>query len=496
MEEKKVVVELERYLWPDQIKERRKKRIRKIVKNTLATILISLVAALSIYGGYNLINNPRVKTTSDELKFQAIIDILEDNWYFGKNFENLNQAIYDQALNSVSTFEIDPHTSYMNAEEAAKFNEQLSGTFVGIGVQFYDLDGNFVVDKVFKSSPAEKSGMLAGDIIVKVDGQDVTGLTSTELATLVKGEQGSDVKIEVIRGIDNIEFTINRQPIANSVHGYELADIGVVEMDSFALTSPTELEAYFKEFKEDGINDLIIDLRNNGGGYLDVTVDIVSMLLGPDKIVLQKLDKEGNIEEIKTKRSDIYEFDNIVVLINEYTASASEVLTAALANYLDIEVVGVNSYGKGTMQTSIGFADGSSLKYTIGEWLTPSGDKINQIGIKPDVEVELDRAITIDLPTKFEGSYKVDSVGYPVEVMQVYLEFLGYNPGRSDGYFSQQTLDAYLAYQADRNFLITEELDFDNIKTLVSECSKTWSLERETRDTQLLEGVEILNGRT
>lgn len=492
-ENKKVVVKLERHLWPDEIKEKKKKKRRQI-------LLVSGVVALFISGiligsQISAMSGSITGNSSEFGKLNTIYEILNNRWYFGKEYTDLPVSLIDDAITGMVENPYDPHTNYMDAQTALSFTNSLSGSFVGIGVQFYDLDGSFIIEKVFKDSPAEKAGVEPGDIIVKVDGNSVEGFSSKELADVVKGEAGSDVTIEFLRGTETITLRITRNKVLNSVFGYMVGDIGVIEMDSFASTSAVEWEAYLKEFEANGIKNLLIDLRNNGGGYLDTTLDIASMLLGPDQVVLQQEDKAGKITPYKTSNRKTYTFDEIVILVNENTASAAEVLTAAIKETIGASVVGVNTYGKGTVQTSIPFSDGSMLKYTIAQWLTPNGNEINNQGIAPDFVVELAPALYVSLPKEFDTVYTYNMVGEPVAVMQKYLDFLGFRVDRTDGYFSEVTLQAYHAYQNQYGIAYSDQLTYDQLLGMFSTVSRYWHENEATLDTQMQKALEVFNGK-
>ncbi|MGL5540292.1 MAG: S41 family peptidase [Erysipelotrichaceae bacterium] len=489
MEEQKktVVYKLERHLWPDEVAAKKKRRRKQI-------FLIAGAAVLFLSGillGSNLGPGPAQSTFG---KLDAIHEILKERWYFGKDFEDLDQKLIDFGINGMVEGGGDIHTSYMDAQTAQQFTSSLSGSFVGIGVQFYDLDGSFIIEKVFKDSPAEQNEVIAGDIIETVNGTSVQGLTSSELAAMVKGESGTDVIIGFRRGKELLTKTITRSPVLSSVYGYTENGVGIIEMNQFASTSAKEMKAYLEEFKQAGVNKLILDLRDNGGGYLETCVDIASMLLGPNKVVFEQHVKDGNVTEYTTKKSDVYSFEDFVILVNENSASASEVLTAALAEHLDVTIIGTNTYGKGTMQTSIPFADGSMLKYTIAEWRAPGGKVINGVGIAPNIEVRLDDAMYTFMPAEFEDLYDVDQVGEPVAIMQTYLNFLGYSVDRMDGYYSSQTAQAYLQYRKDNNLSQTTRLSYPELRELFSTVSRYWHFNKDQLDLQRIKAYEVLNG--
>lgn len=491
-ENKKVVYKLERHLWPDEIKVKKMKRQKKTLTiiGIVGIFLTGVILGSTILGG-----NITSSGSSRFDKLQAVYDILNTRWYFGKEYDHLSQSLIDDAIYGMVENPYDPHTSYLDVETAMSFTSSLSGSFVGIGVQFYDYDGSFIIEKVFKNSPAEASGVEPGDIIIEVDGESVIGYTSKELADVVKGEAGTIVNVVFLRGSERVEKEITRNKVLNSVYGYISNDIGIIEMDSFAASSAQEIEVYFKEFKAQNITKLMIDLRDNGGGYLETTLDIAGMLMGENEVVLQQEDRSGKITPYYSSRKNIYEFDDIVILVNENTASASEVLTAALKETMDITVIGVQTYGKGTVQTSLPFSDGSMLKYTIAQWLTPNGVEINNKGITPDILVSLDPALYTSFVESFEGVFKVDSVGEPVVLLQKYLNFLGFTVDRFDGYFSEVTKVAYHQYLVSVNETVKDELSYDDLRAVFSRVSRYWHENKTTLDLQKVRALEVLNGK-
>ena len=233
----------------------------------------------------------------------------------------------------------------------------------------------------------------------------------------------------------------------------------------------------------------MIDLRDNGGGYLTSVVDIASYFLPKGSIVLQEQDKDKNIIEDRTN-SDIepYEYDQIEVLINQDTASAAEVLALALKETLNATIIGDVSYGKGTVQTTIPFSDGSMLKYTKAIWLSPNGNSINNVGITPDILVETEEALLTAAPQDFEA-VSVDSVSTACQVMQIYLDYLGYDIDRQDGYFSTQTLQAMRQFESDYGLEAQDELDDELLTVILSKVIYVSRVD-ESKDIQKIRALE------
>ena len=246
-----------------------------------------------------------------------------------------------------------------------------------------------------KDSPAQKAGIQPGDLILSVDGEEYTGDDLTVISTKIKGEAGSTVKLQVLRDNQKIDFEIKRENIVvNPVEGEVLSDnIGYIEFTSFDETTADDFKAKFEELNKQGIKSLIIDLRNNGGGIVDQALQIADYVADKDSVLLYEVDK-NNKETVKKAKTDPIINMPIIILTNENTASASEILAGALKDLGKAKTVGTTTYGKGVIQQILKLSDGSGLKVTIEEYQTPNRSKIHKIGIAPDEEVKLPDSVT------------------------------------------------------------------------------------------------------
>jgi len=490
--EKKVIrYRLEKHKWPDEIQAEKDHRLKIAI-----VICICIACFLSGFMMNGVMNQSGVASSDEYDKWKQIYDVMANNWYFGKDVEDLRNTLLTNSIDGMTTNDLDPHTMYMEPEVFENFTSSLQGNFVGIGIQYYAQDTDtFVVDRVFKGSGAEAGGMLKGDIISKVDGIDVSTKTLDEISAMIKGEEGTKVKITVIRENAEKELTITRAIVNDSVYGYDKNGVGILEINSFAETSGDEVGKYLAEFKQKNIKKLIIDLRGNGGGYVNAALQIASYLIDQGGVVLQEQNKNGEIkQQYSFDDYPRYKFDKIVILINDETASASEVLTSCLKEQVkNVVTVGVNSYGKGTVQMPITFEDGSSFKYTIAEWLTPKGEHINNKGIKPDYEIALDPAIETGVPTMEEGEfYSADTVSIFAKPVQIYLKFLGYPVDRQDEYFSVKSSDALRAYQKEHKLNANGQINEESVQSLLSSCSLKWHDEQDKLDTQMIKAMELM----
>lgn len=494
MEDNKNYIRVERHKWPDEI-EAEKKRTRKRFLIILCCILCFATGfGLSTFTNINISGITNASQNTNSEKFNEIYEIMQNDWYFGKDIENLNEFLLDNAINGLTSNDYDAHTNYLTSDSADRFIQKLEGSMVGIGVQYRYIGEQAMITRVYMNSPAEKVGLQIGDSFKKVNGISVEGKTLEEIADLVKGEEGTVVTVIIERNNEELSFDITRETINYTSYGYIRDDVGILELSSFSERTHEEVEAYFKQFKDAGIDDMIIDMRNNTGGYLNTVIKIASMLMDEGKIVIQEKNRDGKIKELKTTGGTQYKFASIVLLVNENTASASEALAACLKEQIDAKIVGAQTYGKGTEQISKIFSDGTYLKYTVAEWLTPSGKSINLKGIAPDVEVQNADAISYAFAPE-DTKNKVDSVGANVKFAQMYLAFLGYTIDRKDGYFSNATLAALNQYEKDNGLSINGVINKDVLTAMYEKCVQEYTLNIEKYDIQLAKAIEVSHGK-
>lgn len=370
---------------------------KKVGFNYLEVILIMIITL--IIGGFlgGFVNQFVTKPTKQESltvshEFQEFLDTYEDikeNYY-----EEIDEGeMLNAGIKGMIEYLGDKYSVYMDEEETEEFNEQVEGKYVGIGTEIMQLeDGSVVVSNPFEGSPAFKAGLQVGDVIIRVNDTDVTGMTSSEVSDLIKKSTDSKVNITVRRDDEEKTFTIERETIEiesvdSSVFDVNDKKVGYIYISIFAANTDQQFEQALEELEEDGIDSLVIDVRSNSGGYLDCVTEIASLFLGKGKVIYQ-LDTKGIVEKIydETKAKRDYP---IAVLINSSSASASEILAVALKESYHAEVVGVNSYGKGTVQRAYQLENGATVKYTIQKWLTPDGNWINEVGVEPTLRVEM-----------------------------------------------------------------------------------------------------------
>lgn len=501
-DEELVRIKLEKHQWPDEIAEKKGKLLKKIITAIVIVLVVLMMVVCTSVGFYFGLSQsaPTVITndiSTEQLndKFSEILNIMSNKWYFAKEDKDIVKHTMDKAYYGMTDEgEIDPHTTYMSSEEIESFTKAINMNFVGIGVQFFNADDFVIVKKVFKHSPAEESGVLAGDIFNTVDGQSVSGKTNDEIAAMVKGKANTKVSIEFLRQGEPITIDIVRAEISATTYGEMVSDnIGYIELYQFGNSTSNEVYDYLTSMSEQGLTKLIIDLRDNGGGYLDALQHILNYFLPPKTIIMRQEHANGSIELSETTKGEFTNIKDIVILVNGNTASASEVMTMALKEQRqNVTIVGTKTFGKGTVQVTESFSDGSALKYTTSKWMSPSGVWVNKVGIEPDVEVKLPKAISTPYGSMEEGmSFDYDSVSIFASSAQSALEFLGYQVDRTDGYLSAKTKEAIKTFQTDHSIEATGILDKLTYEAIYSAISKEWAMNNK-RDPQYQKALELL----
>ena len=283
----------------------------------------------------------------------------------------------------------DPYTEYYDEQEAKELFETTNGEFFGIGASMSKQLGTdeITIVNVYEDSPADKAGLKSGDILYKVDEHETAGYELDTVVSWIKGEKGTSVVLHVLRDGKEVEVTAVRDKIEVQTVAYEMKEdqIGYIAVSEFDSVTYHQFETALEDLEKQGMKGLVIDLRNNPGGNFTVT-DMLKLLL-PEGVIVSTKDKEGNVEEVTCDGAN--EFDKpLAVLVNQYSASASEIFSGAVQDYGIGEIVGMTTYGKGVVQQLMDLGDGTCLKMTIAEYYTPNGRSINGKGVEPDVEVE------------------------------------------------------------------------------------------------------------
>ena len=359
------------------------------VKCILLTVIVTalITSMITIIISNNTGNKDLIEKIETKL---GIVQANIDADYLGEIDEN---KILESTVKGYVAGLEDEYSEYFTKEELEEYKiNNIEGAYVGIGVYIIqDVENNAIrVIAPISESPAEEAGIRPGDYIVKIDGEEVNGEDIEEASNKMKGEEGSKVKLQILRGEETIDLEVERKNVkVNHVESEIYEDkIGYLKIASFDENCSVEFEAKLEELQSKNIESLIIDLRNNGGGIVDEALSIADLFTDKDATLLITKDKEGN-EEIRKSKTDKKLDLPVIVLTNENTASASELLVGVLKDYNIATFVGTVTFGKGVIQELLTLPDESGLKITTNEYYTPNGNKINKIGIEPDEKVEL-----------------------------------------------------------------------------------------------------------
>lgn len=359
-----------------------------IIITIITGILCSIATGFIFYKKYetsaiasyeNLSNNKNVN------EFLQVYASIIKEYYQDVNEEEL----VDSAINAMFSYLGDNYSEHLSKDETSSLLEQLAGEYQGIGVEIYQ---DKIIYNVLDDSPAKEAGLQKGDKIIKVNNEDVSEKDNSYVATKIKNENDK-VEITVLRNNEEKKVTVKKDKlyipsVTSKVIEEENKKIGYIDITTFSNTTSKQVKKALLSLENDNIDSLVIDVRNNAGGYLISAKEIASMFLEKGKIIysLQEKDKTQTYKDTTSEKRDY----PVVVLINEYSASASEILTSALKESYNATLVGKKSYGKGKVQQTLNLEDGSMAKYTTAKWLTPNGKCIDGVGITPDYEIDLD----------------------------------------------------------------------------------------------------------
>ena len=335
-------------------------------------------------------------------KFYDVYDVLNDNYYGEVDKDKLVEAAIDGMVSSVG----DEYTNYSDIKEADTFNQLLSSKYEGIGCTIILKNGMVTVLSIYDNSPAAKAGIKEGDIIKTVDNLVGSEVGVDKLANYIKSEATGEIEMVIIRDGEEIKITLKRATVEMPIVSgktYAVNDkkVGYIKIELFSSVATKQFKNKLLELEKGGINALVIDVRSNNGGYLSEVTDILNYLL-PKGSILYQVQRDNKREVTKDKTVERREYP-IAVITNENSASASEILAAAIKESYHGYVVGMKTYGKGTMQQVKKLKDGSLIKYTTQNWLTPVGNWINEKGITPTNEVKLSDEYYNDLTDKTDN---------------------------------------------------------------------------------------------
>lgn len=451
---------------------------RTVALMVVVAMLLSSILTLTLTGQWTFAGSNAVGSgifadafggnKSGIKKIETAMDLVEKNYVEGVDRNKLVDGAIGGMLNALG----DPFTSYMAPETAQQFSEQIEGSFTGIGAEVSMEDGKVVVVSPIKGSPAEQAGIKPKDILLSVNGESFEGLGLNEAVAKIRGPKGTKAKVKVKRpGTANeLEFSIVRGDIAlETVYSsMKQGNIGVIEVTEFSMNTADRFAQELASLEKQGMKALVIDVRNNPGGVLQVVEKMAEQFVPKGKAILQIEDKNKNRKKMNSVQGKSKNYP-VIIITNKGSASASEILAGALKESAGAKSLGETTYGKGTVQSSFSkeMGDGSLVKITIAKWLTPNGEWIHKKGIEPDIPVSQPDYFSV-APINKEKTYKFDMLGEDIKSAQTMLSGVGYDSGRKDGYFDKKTEAALEKFQAAKGLKANGVLDAKTAEALES----------------------------
>ena len=426
---------------------------------------------------------------SDRKEFKKLYDAYDQ--MKESYFDDVDdQAVINGAINGMVDALDDPYSDYLDEKEAAQLNESISSSFEGIGAEIQESNGYISIVSPIKNSPAEKAGLLPNDLVLSVDGESIQGMSSSEAVLLIRGEKGSTVTLSIRRGEKSDPFDVKlvRDVIPiNTVYAEMLEDkIAHINITSFSENTYEELLEALNEMTDEGMEGVLIDVRQNPGGILSGAIDI-SDLFVPDGNVLFQTEEKGKAPEAYPSSDGQKVTVPVALIVDDGSASASEILAGALKEAAGIPIVGIKTFGKGTVQTPTQLEDGSNLKLTTAKWLTPEGNWIHKKGIEPDFNVPYPPYASLPY---LDSSEKMEEgvVSPAVQTAEEMLEAVGYDPGEVDGLYDESTMQAVKSLQTDLEQEQTGILTGDTTVGLMQKLRDKMKKD----DPQLLKAKEVV----
>ncbi|MFC0274298.1 S41 family peptidase [Metabacillus herbersteinensis] len=460
----------------------------KKIQLIIGFILTAVLSAALTYNFTQSTNTSLKAIGSDDPfeKLRSTYETIQSDYYQDVDSKELVEGAINGMVESIG----DPYSDYMSISEAKSFNENISSSFEGIGAEVQDNNGKIMIVSPIKGSPAEKAGIKPKDKILQVDEKSVEGMTVNEAVMLIRGEKGTKVKLLVERdGVGELELTIIRDTIPLETVYTEVIEgnIGKIQITKFSETTGTELAEALTELNEKNVDGLVLDLRQNPGGLMDQAIGMSELFIPKGKTIMQVENKDGSKEVYKSEKDPALDVP-VVVVVDNGTASAAEIMAAALHQSAGIPVVGEKTFGKGTIQSARGFDDGSSVKYTIAKWLTPDGTWVHEKGFKPQYEAKLPEYANLPYLDPDKTLKEGDS-SPEVKTAQQMLKAVGYDEIGAEGYFDSGMKQTVEKFQKDQDLTVTGEMTSETIIKLMETIQKQLS----DNDTQVKKAIEVLN---
>ncbi|MCT4584390.1 MAG: S41 family peptidase [Peptostreptococcaceae bacterium] len=458
------------------------------MKKNLAKLLTLTLIIINTFS-FNVFAENNDKIIKDEEFFRAIKSYILNNYEGEISEEELIEGAVDGMFEK-----LDKHSYYMPVDESTQFIEKTSGEFFGIGASIGVRDDQLKILKVIENTPAQKAGLLKDDIILQIDGQDIVDAKKIDKhIEKIRGEKGTIVTLGILRGTNKIDISITRDKIEiNPVTKKIIANhIGYLKIEDFNKNVSKNINEAIETLEKQSVKKLVLDLRSNPGGSLSEVILVAQNFIDKGTIVSVNY-SDGTKKTIKSYGAK--KFDDVVVLINNGSASASEILAGAIQDTNSGLLVGKKSYGKGTVQELKKFKNDESLKLTIGRYYLPSGRSINDTGLVPDYDIDRfkDEDIVKDnLSIDTKSDIIINEVGLEVVRLQNMLEALGYQIADGSGMYNESTKNAVSSFQTAHALNSTGIANIDTTKKILTSYAEL--MRKEEFDEQLKKAIELLN---
>jgi len=431
---------------------------------------VGIVVSYAIFDIGGSSNQPFQTQEEDLTEFFRVLHELENNHYFFNPENDLIRGAIDGMIAATG----DSYTNFFNRSDFDNAMSHLQVSFYGIGAEVTTINGAPTIVTPMIGSPAEAAGVMPGDVVLSVDGYDISNYNLGEVINRIRGEYGTNVTLGILRsGTDQFDIVVTRGRIINETVTADILEldgqnIGLLRVSTFGAATLQDFRSGVSELEDYGIDGLIIDLRNNSGGYLNAVVGMISYLLPSGVPITSVVDRDGNATIHSTRGASENRLEvPIVTLINGGSASASEIFAAAMIESGGFEVVGTTSFGKGSVQTSRPVSEDGVLQLTIQAFLSPVGNQIDGYGVTPTIYVEAsDFLYILQINLGGEDVLVYDMVHNGVRSTQQILNALGFNVDRTDGYFDSSTVEALRLFQAANNLPVTGEISADDATAL------------------------------
>lgn len=360
--------------------------VEVIVIILITGIVVSVTSGLLIFKNYDKLFNVGSDTSSEFSEFKKAYDHIVNSYVKEVDREKLINA----AIDGMYSYLNDEYSIYMDKNTTESLEQRLDGEYTGVGIEIITNkdDGKIIINKVFNNSPASEAGLKVGDQLIALDGILLEGKENTYVSDTIKNSKNDTFRVKYLRNNKEYEITLKRKNVTiDSVVSEEYGNVGYIQIQTFSATTSKQVKNKINDFGSN-IDSIVVDVRNNTGGYLSSAYEIADYFIAKGKPIYQLKNKNNKITKYNAKSGILKPFKGVSVLINGFSASASEVLTLALKESANATIIGVKSYGKGTVQEKDILSSGAMVKYTTAYWLSPKGNSINGVGIKPDIEVK------------------------------------------------------------------------------------------------------------